>query len=503
MNVFATAKKFIVDHGRLIGLGDDDHPQYLNQTRGDARYYTEIELDAGQLDNRYYTETEIDAFGFLTSETDPIFLASPSASILAGDISNWNEAYGWGDHGEAGYLTDAPSDGETYGRKDGAWEVVTVDPAGSNTQIQFNDNGAFGANANFVWDDSNEAFIVGDTARSGTEKFRVKGGAVLFDGATGSTPVSGAGTRMMWIPAKGAFRVGEVRGTEWDDINIGDKSFAQGFGTKASGDGSVALGKIEDAPGSAEVTASNIGSFVTGAVLRLAPVGDNDGKIISSGGGSFASGLVKGFLGTEQNITASGDGAFAQGFAFGSFGEEVSEIKALGQGSFAQGVASTGAEIEAWGHGGFAQGWCTNGEEIFSQGAGAFAQGCCIPGGSITATGSGSFAHGYAASGSIIASAQNSMAIGDDITASATLAMAFGSGFTNATANSFMVGFTATPTLQVTTNGLGVGQLPTANSPMAISGLPTSSVGLVAGELFTQTATQLGGIGTTKVLCIV
>ncbi len=29
-------------------------------TRGDIRYYTDIELDGGQLDNRYYTETEVD-----------------------------------------------------------------------------------------------------------------------------------------------------------------------------------------------------------------------------------------------------------------------------------------------------------------------------------------------------------------------------------------------------------------------------------------------------------
>jgi hypothetical protein len=26
------------DHGALTGLGDDDHPQYLNNARGDARY---------------------------------------------------------------------------------------------------------------------------------------------------------------------------------------------------------------------------------------------------------------------------------------------------------------------------------------------------------------------------------------------------------------------------------------------------------------------------------
>jgi hypothetical protein len=50
----------IIDHGNLLGLADDDHTQYHNNARGDARYYTETELDAGQLDNRYYTESEVD-----------------------------------------------------------------------------------------------------------------------------------------------------------------------------------------------------------------------------------------------------------------------------------------------------------------------------------------------------------------------------------------------------------------------------------------------------------
>ena len=94
------------DHGSQGGLNDDDHLHYLNETRHDAlthdnphsvtftqsasadpatditaaeieilsdgsdassihihdnRYYTETELNAGQLDNRYYTETELDA----------------------------------------------------------------------------------------------------------------------------------------------------------------------------------------------------------------------------------------------------------------------------------------------------------------------------------------------------------------------------------------------------------------------------------------------------------
>ncbi|MBP7830463.1 MAG: hypothetical protein KA248_11140 [Kiritimatiellae bacterium] len=44
-------------------------------------------------------------FGYLTSETDPIFGASAAAGITAGDIVNWNTAFGWGDHALAGYLT--------------------------------------------------------------------------------------------------------------------------------------------------------------------------------------------------------------------------------------------------------------------------------------------------------------------------------------------------------------------------------------------------------------
>lgn len=38
-------------------------------------------------------------------ETDPVFLASDAAGISSGDISDWNTAYGWGDHATAGYLT--------------------------------------------------------------------------------------------------------------------------------------------------------------------------------------------------------------------------------------------------------------------------------------------------------------------------------------------------------------------------------------------------------------
>ena len=47
--------------------------------------------------------------GYLTSytETDPVFVASPAYGITNANITNWNTAHGWGDHSTQGYLTSA------------------------------------------------------------------------------------------------------------------------------------------------------------------------------------------------------------------------------------------------------------------------------------------------------------------------------------------------------------------------------------------------------------
>ena len=45
----------------------------------------------------------------LQSETDPVFVASPANSITNANITNWNLAFGWGDHGAEGYLTSETS----------------------------------------------------------------------------------------------------------------------------------------------------------------------------------------------------------------------------------------------------------------------------------------------------------------------------------------------------------------------------------------------------------
>ncbi len=101
-----------VDHGSIGGLADDDHTQYHNDTRGDARYYTETELNNGQLDNRYFTESEhLNASSGATDAGKPIKLDAAghvdATMVNDGDI----------DHGSIGGLTD--DDHTLYSKADG------------------------------------------------------------------------------------------------------------------------------------------------------------------------------------------------------------------------------------------------------------------------------------------------------------------------------------------------------------------------------------------------
>jgi hypothetical protein len=114
------------------------------------------------------------------------------------------------------------------------WQQIITD---SNNLWRKNGTGIYNANTGNVGIGTN-------TAQS---LLHVKGGAVLFDSSIGSTPISGSGTRMMWIPAKVAFRAGIVNNTQWDDVNIGYSSTAFGDGTTANGNYSTAMGSISTA----------------------------------------------------------------------------------------------------------------------------------------------------------------------------------------------------------------------------------------------------------------
>lgn len=58
----AASNTTVISHSDLTNLSADDHTQYHNDARGDARYYRKAELTSGALDTRYYTEAEVDAY---------------------------------------------------------------------------------------------------------------------------------------------------------------------------------------------------------------------------------------------------------------------------------------------------------------------------------------------------------------------------------------------------------------------------------------------------------
>jgi len=119
-----------------------------------------------------------DASAFLTSETDPVYGASASSGITGGNISNWNAAFGWGNHSGVGYLMTETDPTVATSVKDGvSWAEVTAKPVGFNDNIDnegvtveadpvFGASASSGITAGNI-SDWNTVFSWGDHASSG------------------------------------------------------------------------------------------------------------------------------------------------------------------------------------------------------------------------------------------------------------------------------------------------------------------------------------------------
>lgn len=166
------------------------------------------------------------------------------------------------------------------------WTPITV---GKNTLDQAYDQGGAGLGRTIIAD-ANAVRI------NGTDGILVTG--TFGSGAT--TEISGAGTRMFFNPRKSAFRSGTVTGTQWDNANIGNYSFATGLDTRATGNRSFAanfesLASGEDAAAFGKTTiASGIASAAFGngstATGNFSFAGGTTS--IASGVNSFAFGNV-------------------------------------------------------------------------------------------------------------------------------------------------------------------------------------------------------------------
>ncbi len=133
-----------------------------------------------------------------------------------------------------------------------------------------------------------------------------------------TSPVNGAGTRMMWIPSRSAFRVGTVSNLEsnestfWDSDSVSIHSFASGFNTKSTGTASTAMGFI--------TTATKTGAFAIGN--RTKATGD-----VSTAMGYFTQ---------SKNLASTSLGSFT--IASGEYSTSLgNHTKATGQASIASG----------------------------------------------------------------------------------------------------------------------------------------------------------------------
>jgi hypothetical protein len=167
----------------------------------------------------------------------------------------------------------------------------------------------------------------------------------------GTTPLSGVGgTRLMWIPAKGAFRAGKVdlappfsAGSVWDDAKIGFYSFATGNNTEARGDswtsGMVAMGYDNYN----QTLVAKFGAHASGATA----IGQNAGAVgegsLAIGSRVLANGRFSTAIGKADNdkiLTAGLNPDDNYSTALGFASHEDGPFGALGYGSLSVGQNS-------------------------------------------------------------------------------------------------------------------------------------------------------------------
>lgn len=164
-------------------------------------------------------------------------------------------------------------------------------------------------------------------------------GAILARGKYASgwiEPNLGAGTRMLWYPRKAAFRAGTVSGTQWNQANIGVVSFATGFDTIASGEGSTAMGY--------ETIASGFYSTAMGEISKASGPRSTAMGYMTIASGDFSTAMGHDAVAGGQSSTAMGGHTSASGDFSTAMG---SHSVASGLRSTALGNTSTAQAVDS------------------------------------------------------------------------------------------------------------------------------------------------------------
>ncbi|MCE7060090.1 tail fiber domain-containing protein, partial [Dyadobacter sp. CY343] len=119
-------------------------------------------------------------------------------------------------------------------------------------------------------------------------------------------PAVGIGNKLIWYPKKASFRVGQVTGTQWEDTQIGNNSFASGLDVVASGSQSTSIGT--------GLVSKASGGTVLGTFNNVEdnPNGGGNDRILQIGNGSGTNDLERSNAITVLRNGRVGIGNFAR-----------------------------------------------------------------------------------------------------------------------------------------------------------------------------------------------
>ena len=233
------------------------------------------------------------------TETDPVFTSSPVANVQATDIANWDQAHGWGDHAQAGYLTSLG------------------DAAGVTTAKITNWDTAYG------WGDHSAAGYLtaeADTLATVVARGNTAGGDINFgdndyirlgDGTNGDLRIyhaGGAGSYIDHINTSSDLYIRVGSGSGSRKLRITDTS----NNLRASFDTDNTSGGVELYHGSNQkkFETTSAGATITGALtaggLTYPTTNGTSGQVLTSdGAGNVTWSTVSGGGGGGANVTIS------------------------------------------------------------------------------------------------------------------------------------------------------------------------------------------------------
>lgn len=124
----------------------------------DANFATTVATSIGTKQNQLNgtgfvkangTTITYDNSSYITTESDPVFVSSAAYGITTENIGDWNTAFGWGNHADAGYLTSLPD--HTHTISDVTGLQTALDGKVPTTRTITINGTAFDLSANRSW----------------------------------------------------------------------------------------------------------------------------------------------------------------------------------------------------------------------------------------------------------------------------------------------------------------------------------------------------------------